>query len=208
MIVRLALVGCFLASPLVMSHAATHAAWIPAAALIAAMQGFVASRALPSRWRAAGGIVCTLLPPVLVLAFPRTIVMLWPGILQGVIYAVLLAVFARTLRPGRTPLVSRFAILMRGALPPEIDRYTRRVTLAWCLFFAAEITASILLLAFAPYRQWLFFVSVATWPLVAVMFLGEYAYRRYRLRHYRLETLADMMRLFTLYRADPARFRA
>ncbi len=207
-LVRLAVIGCFVASPFVMNRALSHEAWIPFAALMAAAQGFTSSRALPLRWRLIGGIAGAVIPGLLVIAYPGTMLAFWPGLLHAVIYTALLAMFGNTLRPGRMALVSRFATLMRGPLPPELTLYTRRVTLAWCLFFAGQIAVSILLLLFATHTQWLFFVSIATWPLVALMFLGEFAYRRYRLRHYQLETLADMARLFATYRTDPAKFRA
>ena len=124
------------------------------------------------------------------------------------IYAALLVYFARSLAVGNTPVISRFAAIVRGPLPPDIAAYTRGATLAWCLFFAAQILLSTGLFLLAPRTSWLFFVSTATWPLVLVMFAAEFLYRRHRLRDHRRETWGDMARLFADYRADPSKFRA
>lgn len=99
------------------------------------------------------------------------------------LYGTLLAIFACSLRGGREAVVTRLARQVRGSLPPEIVTYTRRVTLAWCLFFAALIVASTTLLAFAPRTVWSLFVNVLDLPLVVVMFLAEYACRRILFRH-------------------------
>ena len=53
------------------------------------------------------------------------------------LHAALGALFARTLRPGHEPLVTRLARAVHGELPAPIMRYTRAVTFAWTLFFAA-----------------------------------------------------------------------
>src|SRR5258708_9875495 len=66
-----------------------------------------------------------------------------PGLLaasalpHATIYLALLATFAATLRPPRHALVTALARKMYGAIPQEMARYTRRVTRAWCVFFAA-----------------------------------------------------------------------
>ncbi len=99
------------------------------------------------------------------------------GIPHAAINLFLLWFFGRTLVRGREPLITRFARRLHETLAPEIEVYTRRVTLAWCFFFAAQIMLSILLFAFAPVSVWLLFISLLTFPLLALMFLGEYIYR-------------------------------
>ncbi len=47
------------------------------------------------------------------------------GVSHLMIYASLLAVFAHTLQPGQTPLVTTFARHLRGPLTPDITAYTR-----------------------------------------------------------------------------------
>ena len=56
---------------------------------------------------------------------------------------VLCFLFARTLRAGSEPLVTRFARAERGGeLPAELARYTRRLTAAWAAFFALMAATS------------------------------------------------------------------
>ncbi len=93
---------------------------------------------------------------------------------------LLLWFFARTLAPGREPLVTAIARFARGRLDPEVERYTRHVTWAWCGFFAANAVASAALAALAPLEAWSLFANVLATPLFALMFAGEYAYRRRR----------------------------
>jgi uncharacterized membrane protein len=93
------------------------------------------------------------------------------------IYATLLWTFASTLPPGREPLIRAMARRLHGALTPELARYTRRVTIAWSGFFAAQLATSVTLFLFAPLTVWSFFVNILDLPLVAAMFAAEYAVR-------------------------------
>jgi len=93
------------------------------------------------------------------------------------IYAALFLTFALTLRPGHEPLITAMARRMHGPLTDELARYTRRVTIAWSAFFAAQLATSIGLFCFAPLVVWSFFVNILDFPLVAAMFAAEYAVR-------------------------------
>ncbi len=93
------------------------------------------------------------------------------------IYTSLLACFALTLRPGHEPLITTMARRMNGEPSGELARYTRRVTIAWSLFFATQLCLSVLLFCFAPLTVWSFFVNILDIPLVAMMFAAEYAVR-------------------------------
>ncbi len=111
----------------------------------------------------------------------------WAVFLPSAAMNLLLAwFFGRTLAGGRTPLVTAFARIVRGVspLPPALERYTRQVTWAWCLFFVALVAVSAALAAFAPLAAWSLFANVLAAPLMAAMFAGEYAYRRRRLSGY------------------------
>lgn len=99
------------------------------------------------------------------------------GIAHAAIYLFLLWFFGHTLLRGKEPLVTRLARQVHGTLPPEMEAYTRRVTFAWCVFFAAQIIASALLLEFASLNTWSLFVSLLNLPLLVLMFAGEYVYR-------------------------------
>jgi uncharacterized membrane protein len=99
------------------------------------------------------------------------------GVPHAVTYLLLLWAFARTLFPGRAPLITKLARVVHGTLAPEIERYTRRVTLAWSVFFAAQVVCSGLLFEFASLEAFSLFVNMLSLPLVVLMFAGEYAYR-------------------------------
>jgi uncharacterized membrane protein len=96
---------------------------------------------------------------------------------HAALYLGLLLLFGRTLLPRREALVTRLARRFEDPLPPVVARYTRGVTWAWALFAAGQLAASALLLALAPAATWSFFVNALEWPLIAAMFLGEYACR-------------------------------
>ncbi|MBU6501623.1 MAG: hypothetical protein KGQ35_02040 [Burkholderiales bacterium] len=102
----------------------------------------------------------------------------WIFLLQDLGLPLLLGLaFGRSLRPGRTPLVTQFAALLHGPLSPAVLRYTRRATWAWTLFFAAMAIASLLLFALAPIADWSVFANLLGLPLVGLMFGAEYAVR-------------------------------
>lgn len=88
--------------------------------------------------------------------------------------AWLAAFFGRTLLPGRVPLIERIARISEPALPPELCRYTRRLTAVWCCYFVLAA-----LLSMAP---GLTFVrtGVLVWTGTALLFAGEHWLRRRR----------------------------
>ncbi len=112
------------------------------------------------------------------------------------LYLLLLWAFGRTLAPGREALVTGLARYVHGTLPPEIEVYTRRVNWAWCVFFAAMTLTSLLLFAFAPLKMWSLFANLLTLPLIALMFVGEYAYRVARYRNFAHVSLLTAVRAF------------
>jgi len=112
------------------------------------------------------------------------------------VYLFLLGYFGRTLRPGNEALITRLATYVHGALPDEIKDYTRRVTWAWCLFFAAMALVSVLLFALAPLATWSLFANVLNLPLVAAMYLGEYAYRLLRHPDFSHASIPTVIRAF------------
>lgn len=134
----------------------------------------------------------------------------WIYLLQHVGMQVFLGwLFARTLLPRKTPLITQLAIRMRGPLAPELLRYTRAATFAWVLFFAFDGAVSLLLFALAPFSLWSLFANVLTWPLVAAMFVGEYVVRR--LAHPRIEHVsitAGMRAFWSRPSGDPEAYAA
>jgi uncharacterized membrane protein len=90
----------------------------------------------------------------------------------------LATVFGRTLLRGEEPLISRLSRLSHdGVLSAARARYTRRVTVAWTLFFLASALVSTALFWLAAPAHWSVFANVLTAPLVASMFLAEYLVR-------------------------------
>jgi uncharacterized membrane protein len=93
-------------------------------------------------------------------------------------YGLLAFGFGRSLVPGETALCTRLADRLHGPLTPRELRYTRQVTAAWAIFFAALTLAILSLYLFAPLAVWSLFVNFIALPLVALMFVAEYAVRR------------------------------
>jgi uncharacterized membrane protein len=110
------------------------------------------------------------------------------------INAGLAAVFASSLRGTREPVISRFARLEHDPLPPELALYTRRLTIAWAMLFAGMGAAALALAARGSLEAWSTFTNVVCTLLVAALFAGEYAYRRWRFRQYRHASLLELAR--------------
>ena len=126
------------------------------------------------------------------------------GVTHAAINLALLSLFGRTILPGREPLVTRFARRIHGVLPPQIERYTRRVTIAWCVFFAMQLATSAVLFTWSL-QAWSLFVNVLSWPLVVLMFVVEYAYRLVACRGFAHATLLQSIQAFADdMRATPA----
>jgi uncharacterized membrane protein len=104
--------------------------------------------------------------------------------------------FGSSLRLGRVALVTRMARAVHGTLPPPIERYTRKVTLAWAAFLVALCVVSLLLFTLASRGAWSVFANLLLLPLVALMFVAEYAYRTLRYRWFAPATLAESVSAF------------
>ncbi|OJA95211.1 hypothetical protein [Burkholderia ubonensis] len=104
--------------------------------------------------------------------------------------------FGRTLAAGQTPLCTRFAAMIHGAVTPAIARYTRQITIAWTLFFVAIAAVSTLLFATVPIVAWSTFANYLSLPLVAVMFAAEHACRRFALPHEPRPRMLDAVRAY------------
>ncbi|MEO7326906.1 MAG: xanthomonadin biosynthesis protein [Dokdonella sp.] len=118
------------------------------------------------------------------------------------INAALCAVFARTLRADREPLIARIIRILEGPerlAQPGVERYARRLTWAWS--FVLGLQACLLLVvvacampdgAFARFGvrsplaippAWRWYLHLGSYALVLGFLVLEYAYRRWRLRH-------------------------
>jgi uncharacterized membrane protein len=92
--------------------------------------------------------------------------------------------FGRTLRDGADPMCTRFARALHGALPPEVERYTRRVTIAWSAYFSAIAALSAALYLGGYLAAWSLLANILNPILVALMFAIEYAVRLRVLPHW------------------------
>jgi uncharacterized membrane protein len=101
------------------------------------------------------------------------------------VYLALGAMFALTLRQGEVPIVSRFARIARGgALPLDLERYTRTLTGLWIVFFVLMAAVSLGLAISGPLEAWSLFTNLLSYVLIALFFVVEYAFRRIRFRHH------------------------
>ncbi|HEY0334644.1 MAG TPA: ketosynthase [Stenotrophomonas sp.] len=122
--------------------------------------------------------------------------------------------FARTLLPGREPLITRIvsALHARAGMPmtEALTRYGRGLTLAWALFLAA-LTLFNLVLALCASPQWLaaigsppalaishaqwsWLANLACWGLVGAFCVVEYAVRQRRFPQQPYRHVGDFVR--------------
>lgn len=118
------------------------------------------------------------------------------GVPHAVVYLILLWLFGRTLSGDNVPLITRLAHGVHGTMPAEMIVYTRKLTVVWCVFFAGQVVVSGLLLAFAPTHVWSLFVNVLNFPLLALAFVGEYAYRSIRHRDFPRSSIVRAIHAF------------
>jgi uncharacterized membrane protein len=179
-------VALFLAYPVTV-HFARPAA---AVALLAALAAYVASSFfIKQAWR---WVVPPAAAMVFFFGFPDAE---WALYLPPIaINLALCWLFGRTLVRGRVPLIARFALMEQGTLSPELTSYTRMLTWLWTLLFAAAALASALLALSGNRDAWSLFANFLNYVLVAVLFLGEFVYRRLRFRSYRHQSPLQLLR--------------
>jgi len=109
--------------------------------------------------------------------------------------------FARTLRAGQVPLISRIVAALDQVppeqLPPDLARYTRNLTLAWAMLLAViAVTNMVLALIAVPdgllaqlgitppvslsTQRWSLFANLIDYGLIGGFFVAEYLYRKRR----------------------------
>jgi uncharacterized membrane protein len=104
--------------------------------------------------------------------------------------------FGATLRAGHDPLITSLARRVHTHLTPAMNAYTRRVTLAWTLFFVGMVAVSLALYGLAPFDRWAVFANLGTPVAVAAMFAAEYGLR-YRLHpEFERTTIAAAVRSY------------
>jgi len=96
------------------------------------------------------------------------------------IHASLAVLFGLTLRPGQEPLVTALARRVHGSVIPAMAAYSRKVTIAWSIYFVLMGALSIGLFLLAPFAAWAVFANLLTPLALLLMFVGEFLLR-YRL---------------------------
>jgi uncharacterized membrane protein len=121
------------------------------------------------------------------------------GVLHASLNLFLLWFFGRTLLKGKEPLVTQISRRVNGEVKPEIAIYTRHVTMAWCIYFAAQVVVSLLLYLFAPLNVWSLFINVLNLPLLILMFIGEFVWR---ITHYPHHSRTTILKALEVYAKD------
>ena len=112
------------------------------------------------------------------------------------IHAFLAVGFGSTLRAGHTPLITTLAARVHREFTPAMVVYTRKVTIAWTIYFIAMAAVSLALFAFARFEAWALFANLLTPCAVALMFGAEYTLR-YRLHpEFERSSIADAIRSY------------
>ena len=172
-------------------------------ALQAAMVTWIASASIASRVLRAGACGVVFLGVLCLSRFAGGGPVVAAAVPHAMAYLALLALFGTSLRPGREAVITILARRSRGRLSVGVVRYTRRVTWAWCWFFAAQLVGSFTLLLFAPLTLWSLFINLCNLPLIVVMLSVEYAYRQWRHAARPPERLIDMIRIVRAVRTAP-----
>lgn len=160
---------------------------------------------LPVRWLGALGAV--LLAALLVALWPwlSSRVALLFFVEQTGVYLLMAVVFGRTLGGPDESLVTQMARRVHGGVLSDKQLvYTRKVTLAWSVFFAAMALGSVLLFLLAPTAVWSMFANLLGGPLIALMFVGEFVLRRVTLPDEDRATMADAIRAWKSHNAEKA----
>ncbi|MEM7169034.1 MAG: hypothetical protein AAF530_02620 [Pseudomonadota bacterium] len=110
----------------------------------------------------------------------RTAIFLPPILIN----ALLLWIFASSLRSGSEPLISRFRRIQIGWSNGEIDRYTRRLTTLWSFFFAACLLAALVMPFLVAPPTWSWTLNVVCPAISIGFFVLEHLYRAWRLPHF------------------------
>ena len=104
--------------------------------------------------------------------------------------------FGATLRPGLKPFISGLAERVHRHLTPPMWVYTRKVTVAWTIYFAGMSAVSLALYAAAPFEAWATFANLLTPVALGLMFGGEYLLRYWLHPEFERVTMLDAVRAY------------
>jgi|KBSMisStaDraftv2_1062788.scaffolds.fasta_scaffold203647_3 uncharacterized membrane protein len=104
--------------------------------------------------------------------------------------------FGSTLRAGHTPLITTLAARVHRELTPAMLVYTRKLTLAWVVYFLVMASVSLALFAFASFATWALFANLLTPCTMVLMFGGEYVLRYHWHPEFERASIADAIRSY------------
>jgi len=96
---------------------------------------------------------------------------------------ILLWGFAGSLR-SEVSLVERFALMFHPDLSAQEQRYCRRLTIIWSVFFIINGSIALVLSLWGTFFAWTLYNGFIAYLLVGALASGEYVYRKYRFRRY------------------------
>ena len=105
---------------------------------------------------------------------PAWLVYLPPSLLDGMVAWL----FARSLRPGRQPLVEQFMRIQNPKPDAVLRTHARQLTWIWTFVMAALGVAAALLALAGRGQAWVVFVFGISYAVMAGLFLLDYLYRR------------------------------
>ncbi len=98
-----------------------------------------------------------------------------------IVFPVLLfCVFTYSLLPGNEPIVTAIGEAARGPLGDAMRSYTRGVTQMWAGVFCCLLVVAIGTLIRGDLRLWSLINNVVIYPFMALLFVGEFWWRKYR----------------------------
>lgn len=123
-----------------------------------------------SLWMAVAAIAFCLLLAL----FDSPLLLRWyPVLISG----FMLALFGLSLKYG-PPVVERLARLSEPELPDNAIRYTRQVTIAWCVFFLCNGLLAAALTLWAPLSWWMLYNGLISYGLMGLLFAVEWLLRQ------------------------------
>ncbi|THB73912.1 MAG: hypothetical protein D6B28_03045 [Gammaproteobacteria bacterium] len=99
----------------------------------------------------------------------------------ALVSAGMLVIFASSLY-WPPPIIERFARLMDKNFPDEAIPYTRKVTIAWCLFFIINGLIALWTTFFASQEMWVTYNGLISYILIGLMFAVEFVIRKIVMR--------------------------
>jgi uncharacterized membrane protein len=111
---------------------------------------------------------------LLLALFDSPLLLRWyPVLISG----FMLALFGLSLKYG-PPVVERLARLSEPELPAHAIRYTRQVTIAWCVFFLCNGLLAAALTLWAPLSWWMLYNGLISYGLMGLLFAIEWLLRQ------------------------------